>query len=240
MAQGEAQFRIGVLASGGGSTAEAVKEAIDTGDLPDTEIAFIASNNSAANPEAGVWERAERLGIPIHHISNKTQPECTLPEHEGLVLPGTISYEASEKMLQMADEYGVHMLVALGFMKRVVGRVLEEVPIANTHPGPLGPDRITAGYHGTGVQERIMQLGLRYSGPTFHWMETEVDEDTGLPAYDAGKEIGHFPVKVTDQMQAQWDNSGDVTLLKNEVMRVEKLWVPSWIHKALRQTEANG
>jgi hypothetical protein len=70
-------------------------------------------------------------------------------------------------------------------------------------------------------------------------METEVDEETGLPAYDAGKEIGHFPVKVTDAMQAQWDTSGEVTLLKNEVMRLEKLWVPSWIHKALKQIEAN-
>ncbi len=228
------EFRIGVLASGGGSTFEAVQDAIGANELPNTTIAFVACNNGPNSSNAGVWERADRLDIPIHHISNKTEKACTLPEIDGNEVEGTISYEASEKLVQLADEYGVSIFVALGFMKKIIGKVLEEVPIANTHPGPL-PE--TQGFHGTGVQEQVMQLGLEHSGPTFHWMDTRLDKN-GLPAYDTGASIGHQPVTVSPEMQQEWEQFGTVNKLKNEVMRVEKLWVPTWIHKALG--EVNG
>lgn len=229
---GEAKYRVGVLASGGGSTLEALQQSILDGTLAETEIAFIICNNSVKNPDAGIWERAARLGVPIHHVSNKTQPTCTLPEREGVVIDGTISYEASEEMARLAKEYGVQIVAALGFMRKVVGKLLIDLPVANTHPGPLGPDKLTAGFHGTGVQEEVMRRGLDFSGPTYHWMDTTLDE-YGVPAYDTGPEIGHQPVAVTEEMRRQWETEGDVTLLKEEVMRVEKLWVPTWTKQAL-------
>lgn len=226
------EFRIGVLASGGGTTFEALQQSILDGQLVGVSIEFVICNNGPTNPDAGVWARAERLGIPIYHVSNRTQRECTVPE-----TPGTISYEASEKIVQYADDYGAHMLVTLGYMKRLIGDVLE-IDIANTHPGPLGPNRLTAGFHGDGVQEEVMRKKLAFSGPTFHWLSRELDAD-GLPAYDMGEEIGHKRVNVTYEMWAEWRNARAVTLLKKEVMRVEKLWVPTWVGMARDQVLAS-
>ncbi|HMS50087.1 MAG TPA: hypothetical protein PKA02_01450 [Candidatus Saccharibacteria bacterium] len=226
------EFRIGVLASGGGTTFEALQQSILDGQLVGVSIEFVICNNGPTNPDAGVWGRAERLGVPTYHVSNTTQKQCTLPE-----TGGTISYEASEKIVSIADSnHAVHMLVTLGYMKRLIGDVLE-IDIANTHPGPLGPDRLTAGFHGDGVQEEVMRKKLPYSGPTFHWLSKELDAD-GLPAYDMGPEIGHEPVAVTDEMRAEWEEFGTVKELKAEVMRVEKLWVPAWVGVARDQVLA--
>lgn len=232
------EFRIGVLASGGGTTFEAVQLAIEAGELTETEIAFVVCNNDSDNPDAGVWERARRLDVDIHHISNMTQETCTVPIVRGEPVKGTISYEASDKLLDLAHGYDIDMLVALGFMRRVIGKTIRAVPIANTHPGPL-PE--TAGKHGTGVQEEVMRQGLEFSGPTFHWMDDKIGVD-GLPQYDSGAKIGHQTVRVTDEMKAEWVNYADdedpekkVKLLKAEVMRVEKLFVPRWIRRALEQ-----
>ena len=72
------KYRIGVLASGTGSTFEAVQTAIDGGKLPDTQIAFVICNNGPTNPNAQIWEKARRLGVNIFHVSNKTQEQCTV------------------------------------------------------------------------------------------------------------------------------------------------------------------
>lgn len=230
----EPNRRIGVLASGGGSTFEAVQDAIETEEITGIEIAVVVCNNGPENPDARVWERANRLGIDIVQISNKTERTCTLPEINGEPVKGAISFEASKKMMSLADDRGLSMYVGLGFMKKIIGEVLQGIPIANEHPGPLGPDKLTAGKWGTGVQEEVMRQGLEYSGPTMHWMDTRLDEH-GMPAYDTGQEIDHKPVKVTNAMRQEWEQNGTVDLLKYEVMRVEKLWVPSWIVKAAEQ-----
>ncbi len=222
---------IGVLASGNGSTFEAVYDAIFENNLPEASIAFVICNNGPNNPNAGVWQRAHRLGIDIYHVSNLTQEKCTVPTVDGVQTRGTISYEASERMLELANEHDVRMYAALGFMKKIIGPVLEHVPIGNSHPGPLPA---TAGEHSEGVQEAAIRQNLEYSGPTFHWMDKRVD-DNGLPMYDSGPQIGHRPVEITDDMRGEWEECSTVEGLKREVMRVEKLWVPFWIQEALGQ-----
>lgn len=219
---------IGVLASGSGSTFEAVYHAIEKKKLP-YKIGFVACNNG---PEkAGVWERAQRLGVPIFHVSNKTQKFENYPEVNGQPVSGTISYEASQALLDLADNKGVHMLVGLGYMKRIIGKVLEGIPISNSHPGPLPA---TAGEHGEGVQRRALQLGLEKSGPSFHWMDKRVDEN-GMPQYDSGPIIGHMPVDITRAHRDEFADTNGVDLLMNEVMDIEKECVPIWIVRALDQ-----
>ena len=228
------EFKIGVLASGGGSTFEAIYHAIEQGNLPGVEIAFVACNNGPNNPSAGVWERANRLHVPIYHVSNATEPNRTFPEVDGEEVEGAISHGVSNRLLDLADSEGIGMYVALGYMRKIIGRVLQEVPITNNHPGPLGPKLLTAGEHGDGVQEKVLRLGLSHSGPTMHWMDTRVDEN-GLPAYDSGPEIGHEPVEVTEEMKEEWARCGTVKLLKEAVMDVEKKMTPRWITRARDQ-----
>lgn len=222
--------KVGVLASGEGTTFEAVWRAIDHGAIDNTEICFIVSNSS----NNGIWARAHKFGVPIYHISNLTQDTCTLPQVDGSDAKGTISYEASEAIADLSQEYDVKMLAALGFMKRVVGRVLREVPIMNLHQGPLGPDKITAGLKTSEIQDYILANGYKYSGPTVHWMGTKLDSND-MPEYDDGEEIGHEPVAVTSAMREQWRMHHSSELLEDEVKKHEKIWVPIWIRDALDQ-----
>jgi phosphoribosylglycinamide formyltransferase-1 len=234
---GEAKYRIGVLASGSGTTFEAVQEAINEGELADTEIAFVICNNGINNPAARVWERAGRLKVPIFHVSNQTEGSCTLPEGSNGVVYGTISHEASQRMLTISKVRGVNMLVGLGYMKRIIGPVLQEIPIANAHRGPL-PE--TAGKHGDEIEQAVFAQGLPASGPTLHWMDKRLDE-WGLPAYDTGPIIGHEPVTVTPSMRIQWflSHYNMVDDLRDTVMAVEKQVMPGFIHKALEELDAN-
>lgn len=224
------KYQLGVLASGSGSTFEAVfNQTKPGGTLEDTKVCFVVCNKSRGNPEAGVYERADRLGVPIVHLSNTTQPTCTLPEKDGEAIKGTISYEVSEKLIDLADNDRLHAYAALGFMKRVVGRAILYIPFVNTHPGPL-PE--TAGLHGPGVQEFVMENHMTNSGPTCHWMSQEIGP-TGVPDYDNGATVGHWPVPVTREMREQWQLEGSVALLNDEVMKQEKLHLPGWLHLAL-------
>lgn len=236
---GSDNARIGILASGGGTTFEfGVHDAIQTGRISGVEIGVVICNNGPNNPDAQVWERANRLGVDIVHISNLTQDTCTVPTVKGEPVKGTISFEASEAMLALAKNRGLDLMVGLGFMKRIVGPALQELSFANEHPGPLGPNLLTAGKWADGVQEKVMELGLAYSGPTMHWMDKRVDKN-GLPTYDTGPEIGHEPVEVTDDMLAEWMATKKVKLLKEAVMQVEKEKVPLWIVKALGELNGN-
>lgn len=150
-----------------------------------------------------------------------------------------LATQTTSNVFRLLEEAGVpnHFLGRVGetkFRAKQAAMIpVDEVPVANTHPGPLPA---TAGEHGTGVQEKVMQLGLEYSGPTFHWMDERIDVD-GLPQYDSGAQIGHEPVKVTEDMAIEWAEEGTVDALKDEVMRVEKLLVPKWIHLALEQLQ---
>lgn len=220
--------RVGVLASGEGSTYEAVWWAIHHGVIEDTEVAFIATNRSTGK----LWSRARKLGTPIVHVSNITEETCTLPQTDGADTKGTISYEVSDRLVELAEEHDIKMYVALGYMKRIVGRVLDEVPILNLHQGPLGPDKITAGLAGGDAQEYILRRGYPYSGPTMHWVSTEFGGD-GLPVYDDGQEVGHEPVAVTRRMREEWEKTGSAQLLEDEVRYMEKIWVPHWVRDAL-------
>ncbi len=227
------------MASGDGSTFEAVHYAIETGELKDTEIAFVICNNGPNNLSAGIWERARRLDIDIFHVSNLTERTCTVPVVGGQPVKGTVSYEASERMAELSEQYDIRMLVALGFMRKIIGKVIKEFPIANAHHGPL-PE--TTGKYGKGIDEAVMEQGLDFSGPTFHWMDKRIDEN-GLPIYDLDQSnlaliIGHERVLVTKAMRREWRDHKTATLLQAENVRVEKLWVPKWINLALGQLDA--
>lgn len=226
-------LRVGILASGSGSTFEALYEHIQQGRIQDTEIAFVICNNGP-NSYAGVWERAARLGIDIFHVSNLTQEKCTVPIVGGEPVKGTISFEASDRIVDLADERGVNMLLGMGYMKRIIGSALQELEIPNWHPGPLPA---TAGKHGDGVQEKVMQLGLKYSGPTCHWMDKRVDEN-GMPMYDSGPIIGHSPLRITRKMNREWRRKGTVTIAKAAVMDREKAKIPKFLGAARQQLAA--
>ncbi len=241
-------IRLGVLASGGGSTFEHVQNAIDAGELPNTEIGLVVCNWSEKN-DPGVWERARRLHIPIIHVSNVTEEartgQCTVPkvpyEDGNIMVPvrGTISREVSDRLVSLADDRGLHMYVGLGYLKLIIGSVLEQIDIANLHPTPLPA---TAGKYGEEAHKEIMRQRLPYAGATFHWMDKIVGKD-GLPPYDIASQadvdrlrIGRDRFRVTRKMRREWRNHGTVTRLQEKGMAREKHFlVTEWIPRAEEQ-----
>jgi len=171
--------RIVILASGSGTTAEYVVHATETGVLA-ARVALVVSNN----PNAGVFERVRRLnaqyGLDIQtaHISSRTHPGDA-----GQL--GEQTLEESEAIAQLCNLQGASagLVLLAGYMKKLRGSLLE-LPVVNTHPGPL-PE--TAGYHGVHVQERVLELGLAHSAQTLHWVDG---------TYDTGPIIAANPVPV--------------------------------------------
>ena len=150
-------FKIGVMASGGGSNFKAIIERIGEGDL-EAQCKFLITNNGTC----GAVEHAKEYGIPVYHISGKTHPEQA-------------AYEAA--LLDVLDKYDVDLLVLAGYMKalpvsfvrRMAGRIL------NIHPSLL-PKYGGKGFWGIHVHEAVIAAHEKESGATVHLVSEEIDQ----------------------------------------------------------------
>ena len=150
-------FKIGVMASGGGSNFKAIIERIGEGDL-EAQCKFLITNNG----KCGAVAHAEEYGIPVYHISGKTHPEQA-------------AYEAA--LLEVLDRYNVDLLVLAGYMKalpvsfvrRMAGRIL------NIHPSLL-PKYGGKGFWGIHVHEAVIAAHEKESGATVHLVSEEIDQ----------------------------------------------------------------
>ncbi|MDB5165053.1 MAG: phosphoribosylglycinamide formyltransferase [Candidatus Saccharibacteria bacterium] len=203
---------ITLLASGSGSTAEAVIHATQTGILQ-AEVVQVISNNE----DAGVFDRVDRLnkqyglGIRKLHISGQTHPT-------GAGQRGEQSLAESEAICAVAAASNTALVGLVGYMRKVRGELLEEygalsthtssfdARMLNTHPGPLPH---TQGYHGIHVQEKVLEDGLSYSAQTTHAVAAD---------YDTGSVFRSHPVPVMPG-----DTAED---LSQNVQTTEKVWLP--------------
>ena len=150
-------FKIGVMASGGGSNFKAIIDRIGEGDL-EAQCKFLITNNGTC----GAVSHAEEFGIPVHHISGKTHPEQA-------------AYEAA--LLEVLDRYNVDLLILAGYMKalpvsfvrRMAGRIL------NIHPSLL-PKYGGKGFWGIHVHEAVIAAHEKESGATVHLVSEEIDQ----------------------------------------------------------------
>ena len=163
--------KIALLASGGGTTAESIVHATQSGILR-AEVGLVVTNNVAA----GVIGRIARLNtqydlkIPVEHISGKTHPG-----DPGMA--GEQTLEESEAIARLCRGFSLVSLV--GYMKKVRGPLLTQ-KLVNTHPGPL-PE--TAGTYGIHAQERVLELGLSHSAQTLHLVDNDYDHGRILMAH---------------------------------------------------------
>ena len=154
--------RIAILASGSGSTFEFLVEAVQRGDIAAERVVMITNN-----PDAGVIERAERLGIAHAVIAwdAETDPE----EHDHQLARALVDQE-------------VGLVVLAGYMREIGDAVLDiyENRIINTHPAILEQDPAQRRYGGRGmygryVHEAVFQSGETVSGATVHIVTKEID-----------------------------------------------------------------
>lgn len=202
---GERRPNIAILASGGGTTAEAFVHATQDGRVK-ANVGLVVCNNS---PEkAGIYDRIQRLNgdyglaIPVLRISGVTHPD-------GPGEKGEMTLGESEAICQEVTNSGCALVALMGYMKKVRGDLLEEYGwpghgsfslgrMLNTHPGPL-PE--TAGFHGVHVQEEVLRREMTHSAHTVHLVTGGYDEgpvvqETKVPVME-----GDTPDSLFDRVQ---------------------------------------
>ena len=150
-------LRIAVLVSGGGTNLQAIMDAIDAGEIRNTQIAAVISNNAGAY----ALERAKNHGI---------EAVCVSPK----------DYEDRETfnraLVDKVDSYQVDLVVLAGFLV-----VIPEIMIAkyrnriiNIHPS-LIPSFCGKGYYGLKVHEGVLARGVKVTGATVHFVDEGTD-----------------------------------------------------------------
>ena len=164
-------MRIAVCVSGGGTNLQAIIDKIGSGEIHNTEIAVVFSNNK----NAYALERAAKAGI---------EGVCISPR----------DYETRDEFnkafLEKLDSYNVDLVVLAGFLVVIPPEMIRKYVnrIINIHPS-LIPSFCGTGYYGLKVHEGALARGVKVTGATCHF----VDEGT-----DTGPIILQKAVEVLD------------------------------------------
>lgn len=200
--------RIAILASGGGTTAEAFIRAGQRGDINVAVGLVIVSRE-----EAGIFQRIKDLnaefGLHIECvlINGQTHP-AALGEHVGR----GDQTSAEEAAILAAILGGSYDLVALmGYMKRVGPNLVEafgwrpeytsafQSRMVNTHPGLL-PD--TKAFYGQHIQQYVLDHRLPYSGQTLHIVSEKYDDGPIISEHKVPVEPGDTAESLFARVQA--------------------------------------
>lgn len=161
-------MRLGFLASHNGSNMQAIIDACRSGAIT-AQPAVIISNNR----QSGALQRAEREGIPHHHLSGTTHPDPVMLD---------------QAIATALKTHHVDLVLLCGYMKRLGPITLQRFAgrILNIHPSLL-PRFGGSGAFGIHVHEQVLAAGETLTGATVHL----VDGD-----YDTGKILAQVTVPV--------------------------------------------
>ncbi len=158
-----APARIAILASGGGTTAEAFIKSIVTGEVEGKVVLVIFNNQNA-----GVVERIKNLNrehnlrIKTVHIGKNNYPAEPSEKYEF----GRQTAAEEKAILKVLNEAKIDLVLLLGYMKLVGKSIVDKYGwkesytsiyqgrMINTHPGLLPA---TKGLFGIHVQERVIE-----------------------------------------------------------------------------------
>lgn len=144
-------LKIAILASGSGTNAQVIFEAVKAKKL-DAEICLVLANK----PEAKVLQRAENFGLP-HCLIDHTQ----FASRE----------EYDKNVVEAIKASGADCVVLAGYMRMVTPYFLESFPnrVINIHPAVLPS---FPGVHGA---RDAVRYGVKFSGCTVHFVSEEMD-----------------------------------------------------------------
>lgn len=139
--------KIVVLASGQGSLAQAIFDAVNTGEL-DAQIIEVISDR----PDAHVLVRAQDAGIPcfVHPMQkDRLQWDAQLIEHMDALAPD--------------------LVVSAGFMRILSPYFVTRFKMINTHPALL------PAFPGAHPVRDAIAAGVSVTGASVHWVDAGVD-----------------------------------------------------------------
>ena len=146
-----------VLVSGGGTNLQAIIDAVESGQITNTKIAGVISNNK----NAYALERAKKHGIPSLCISPKQ-----FASRE----------EFNEQFLEKVNELHPDLIVLAGFLVVIPPAMTETYRnrIINIHPS-LIPSFCGTGFYGLKVHEAALARGVKVVGATVHFVDEGTD-----------------------------------------------------------------
>ena len=150
-------MKIAVCVSGGGTNLQAIIDKINSGEIHNTEIAVVISNNKGAY----ALERAAKAGI------------------EGICIsPKDFSSRAdfNKVFLEKLNSYNVDLVVLAGFLVVIPEEMIKQYRnrIINIHPS-LIPSFCGTGYYGLHVHEAALARGVKVTGATCHFVDEGTD-----------------------------------------------------------------
>ncbi|MBQ8189191.1 MAG: phosphoribosylglycinamide formyltransferase [Lachnospiraceae bacterium] len=181
-------LRVVVCVSGGGTNLQAIIDAVKAGEIADTEIVGVISNNK----NAYALERAEKAGIPGVCVSPKDFETRDL---------------FNEALLQKVNDLKPDLVVLAGFLVNIPSAMIAAYPnrIINIHPS-LIPSFCGVGYYGLKVHEGALQRGVKVSGATVHFVDDGTD--TGPIILQKAVEVkqGDTPKELQQRImeEAEW------------------------------------
>lgn len=143
--------KLGILLSGRGSNFLAIADAIDSGIIPNTQIAVVISNLANAPGLAAARERALNA-IAIEANGRKRQ------EHDAEIIACLHAHNVDLVCLA-----GYMRLLSPGFIEAFPGRIL------NIHPSLL------PAFPGLDAQLQAFESGVQVAGCTVHFVDEQLD-----------------------------------------------------------------
>ncbi|KAL1805873.1 hypothetical protein ACET3Z_028941 [Daucus carota] len=172
LGEGVGRKKLAVFVSGGGSNFRSIHEAILDGRINGDIVVLVASK-----AECGGANYARNKGIPVIVFPKTKSGSEGLSPHD---------------LVSALRKFKVDNVLLAGFLKLIPAELIRAYPksILNIHPSLL-PSFGGKGYYGMKVHRAVIASGVRYSGPTIHF----VDEH-----YDTGRILAQrvVPVLATD------------------------------------------
>jgi phosphoribosylglycinamide formyltransferase 1 len=181
------KLSVGVLASGSGTDLQSIIDASEH-HLIDAEVVVVISDKK----DAGALSRAMTHGIPGFFVDPKGKDR---PTHES-----EIDRLLRAHHVELVVGAGYMRLLSSGFVKKWQGKLI------NIHPALL------PSFKGTNGQRDALEYGVKVSGCTTHFMDTEMD---------------HGPIILQAAVLVRQDDDRDA--LASRILEVEHQILPRTI-----------
>ncbi|MDD3220371.1 MAG: phosphoribosylglycinamide formyltransferase [Lachnospiraceae bacterium] len=199
-------LKIAVLVSGGGTNLQAIMDKLQSGEITNTRIEVVISNN----PNAYALERAKKAGIPNVCVSPKNFDNREL---------------FNQKLLETIQSYGVDLVVLAGCLVVIPEIMVDAYPnkIINIHPA-LIPAFCGTGYYGLKVHEAALERGVKVVGATVHFVDKGTDTGPIILQKAVDVHEGDTPKQLQQRVmeEAEWNILPKaIDLIANDKVKVD-------------------
>jgi len=186
---GAGRISLGILASHGGSTLQAIMDACDNG-LLKANVAVVVSNNSGSL----ALRRARKSGIPAYHLSSSTH------SNDG---------DLDVAIKNILKKYNVDLIILAGYMKKIGPSVLRTFRnrVINSHPALL-PKYGGKGMYGDRVHKAVVEAKSMETGISIHLVDEDYDHGSIISqkiiAVDSAEGVEFVKKKVQKHEHRFW------------------------------------